>query len=416
MARRVRTPVSDDAAVRRPKLLVLASTYPRWPGDPEPGFVHELARRLVPEFDVRVICPHAPGAKAREVFDGVDVLRFRYAPASFETLVNDGGLIGNLRRSKWKFLLLPLFALGFLLAVRRSSSSWSPAVIHAHWLVPQGLFALLATIGLRRQIPLVVTAHGADVFALRGALFDACRRRVAARAARVTVVSAAMKDRLVTLGTQADKIAVASMGVDFRAAFVPDLHAPRAAYELLFVGRLVEKKGLSVLLQAMPSIVAAAPAVRLTVIGFGPEEATLKALTERLGISERVDFLGPISQASLPAFYRRATVFVAPFVEAASGDQEGLGLVALEASGCGCPVVISDLPATRDVFAERVVSGSAPALAAAILVQLHASPAMREAFARSQRQRLVDDYDWQHVATGYARLIGDAIDVEGAAA
>lgn len=404
--------MSADQNVRRPKLLILASTYPRWPGDPEPGFVHELARRLVPDFDVRVLCPHAPGAKAREVFDGVDVLRFRYAPERFETLVNDGGLIGNLRRSKWKLLLLPLFAVGFLWAMRRAQSSWSPALIHAHWLVPQGLFALLATMGSRRT-PLVVTAHGADVFALRGKFFDACRRRVAGRAARVTVVSAAMKERLVATGVPADKISVASMGVDFQTAFVPDPGVSRDEDQLLFVGRLVEKKGLAVLLQALPQVIAAVPAARLTVVGFGPEESSLKALAGRLGLAGRVDFLGARPQSALPEFYRRATVFVAPFVEASSGDQEGLGLVALEASGCGCPVVITDLPATRDVFADRVASGSAPALAAALVQLLRASRESRDEIARAQRLRLVEDYDWERVAAVYVGLLAGA---EGASA
>src|SRR5690606_9209651 len=63
----------------RPVLLVLASTYPRWPGDPEPGFVHELSRRLTDRFRVIALCPHAPGARTAERMDGVEVVRYRYA-------------------------------------------------------------------------------------------------------------------------------------------------------------------------------------------------------------------------------------------------------------------------------------------------------------------------------------------------
>src|SRR5690606_35495391 len=97
--------------------LVLASTYPRWRGDPEPGFVHELARRLADEFDVSVVCPHALGAHVRESMDGVEVHRFRYAPTRFETLVNKGGITTNLRRSPWKYLLVLPFLIGMMLGM-----------------------------------------------------------------------------------------------------------------------------------------------------------------------------------------------------------------------------------------------------------------------------------------------------------
>src|SRR5689334_22160597 len=94
-----------------PRLLVLATTYPRWPGDPEPGFVHELSKRLADRFRVVALVPHAPGAKRRECMDGVEVVRYRYAPQRMETLVNDGGIVANLRRAKWKLLLVPGFVL-----------------------------------------------------------------------------------------------------------------------------------------------------------------------------------------------------------------------------------------------------------------------------------------------------------------
>src|ERR1700761_7916542 len=104
----------------RPRLLVLTSTYPRWAGDPEPGFVHELSRRLAETFDVRVIGPHAAGALAWERLDGVDIHRYRYAPVAMETLVNHGGILTNLKRSIWKWLLVPTFLAGQYLALRKA--------------------------------------------------------------------------------------------------------------------------------------------------------------------------------------------------------------------------------------------------------------------------------------------------------
>ena len=116
----------------KPTLLVLTSTYPRWSGDPEPGFVHELARRLTDRFQVIVLGPHAPGAKTHEVLDDVEVIRYRYAPERLETLVNDGGIVTNLRLARWKLLLVPGFVLTQAWRAWRLIRTRNIDVIHAH--------------------------------------------------------------------------------------------------------------------------------------------------------------------------------------------------------------------------------------------------------------------------------------------
>lgn len=397
--------MNDSPAGPRPRLLVIASTYPRWRGDSEPGFVHELARRMTGRFDVMVVCPHAPGALARETLDGVDIVRFRYAPATLETLVSDGGIVGNLKRHRWKWLLAPLFLLGELLAIWRVLRQWRPDVVHAHWLIPQGF--LLALLGLMRVRlpPYVVTSHGADLFTLRSGPFRWLKRAAIAGAARVTVVSDAMVGPARDLGASADRISVRPMGVDLRSRFVPGDETARRPDRILFVGRLVEKKGLRILLDAMPKVLAQWPDVTLQIAGFGPEEPALRAHADALGLSDRVHFLGAVPQADLPSLYRQATMFVAPFVVASSGDQEGLGLVMIEAAGCGCPVIASDLPAVRDVLDIRVPPGEPSALAAAITAELARPVPDRRAAAAALRSRLLDRFDWTGVAEGYADLL-----------
>lgn len=400
---------ASQASGRLPVLLVLASTYPRWAGDPEPGFVHELCRRLTDRFRVVVVGPHAAGAKPCETMDGVEVVRYRYAPAALETLVNDGGIVTNLRRARWKWLLLPGFVLGLLWAVWRTIARERPVVAHAHWLLPQGL--ALAALGAidRRVPPFLVTSHGADLFALRAAPLQALKRFVARRAAALTAVSAAMRDEMVRIGIDASKVEIQPMGVDLSHRYTPDPTVPRSSDELLFVGRLVEKKGLRHLIDAMPQILEARPSAFLTVAGFGPEEAERRQQVERLRLQEKVRFLGAVSQAQLPSLYRRAAVFVAPFVEAASGDREGLGLVTVEAAGCGCPVVVSDLPAVKQVFpddkgAYLVASGSVQAIASTCVQALQQPQVAAEQAMRSRKQ-LIKHFDWTARATAYAELL-----------
>ncbi len=227
----------------KPRLLVAASTYPRWRGDYEPGFVHELSRRLATDFEVHVLCPHAPGALAEENLDGVQIHRFRYAPESLETLVQGGGIVSNLKHHVWKWLLVPPFFLGLAWQMWRLAHRLHPVCIHAHWLIPQGLVVAFLQKWDAAIPPFLVTSHGADLYALRGQPFLVLKRFVARRAAALTVVSSPMKDESARLGADPAIIRVISMGVDFGGLFVPGEVASRRPGEILFVGRLVEKKG-----------------------------------------------------------------------------------------------------------------------------------------------------------------------------
>lgn len=400
-------PVTSPTATL-PTLLVSASTYPRWPGDPEPGFVHELSKRLVGQFRVIVLCPHAPGASRRETMDGVDVVRYRYAPQRWETLVNDGGIVTNLRKSKWKLLLVPGFVLAQAWHTWRCARAEKVDAVHAHWLIPQGLIAALLQFTNRRSIPFLVTSHGADLYALRGKLLNALKRFVVRKAAAVTVVSGPMLDAFKAIGGETSKVSVQSMGVDLAGHFSPDPKAERSTSEILFVGRLVEKKGLRHLIAAMPSIVARRPDAFLTVAGFGPEEAMLKRLAMQLGVEAQVRFLGGVSQEDLPGLYRRAAVFVAPFVEAASGDQEGLGLVLVEAMGCGCPVIAGNVPAVREVFGNmgvRCVQADDGGQLTGAIVDVLESPGKALEGASELRESVRQRFDWQSVAEAYRRLL-----------
>jgi glycosyltransferase involved in cell wall biosynthesis len=342
--------------------------------------------------------------------DGVRVVRYRYAPSRWQTLVNDGGMATNLKRQRWKWLLVPGFFISMLWTLWREVRTSRPDVIHVHWIIPQG-FIVACLASLVRLPPFLVTSHGADIYTFRAPLLLAAKRWVVKRAAKLTVVSEPMRRELLAIGADATRISVQSMGVDFEQRFVLGNGAERSSDEILFVGRLVEKKGLRHLLEAMPAILKAHPGASLTVAGFGPELQASRDLAEQLGVTAKVRFLGAVSQAELPSLYRRAAVFVAPFVEARSGDREGLGLVALEAAACGCPVVVSKLPAVVDAFeglpVQWVEPGNANALALAVSHSLN-DAGSREA-AMKVRAGLIDRFEWSAVARAYGRLLLDLV-------
>ncbi len=394
--------------MKKPRLLVLTSTFPRWPNDHEPPFVYELARRLTDRFDVTVLAPHAPGAARREVMDGVQVVRFRYAPERLEKLAYDGGIPTKLRQLPRLRLLVPIFLIAQLLAAWRLMHHLRPDAIHAHWLLPQGLVAVLAR-GLA-GIParLLATSHGADIHALRFSIARWLKRLTLQHADAVTVVSHALEREASELTQEPEKLHVVPMGVDLQQRFLParrNVGRPT----LLFTGRLVEKKGVSTLLESLTLVLPEVSDCRLLIAGSGPQQSTLKASAQRLGIAGAVEFLGSYRNEDLPKLLQQSDVAVYPFRCAAGGDQEGLGLVMLEAMGCGLPVVAGNVPAVHDVIEHErtgllVPPDDPPALANALL-RLFNDPELAMRLANAGRTHALAKFDWPVIAERYADLL-----------
>lgn len=388
-------------------VLVLASTYPRWANDHEPGFIHELCKRLTSQFNVIALVPDAVDADPNGLLDGVHVVRYRYAPKKLQSLVNNGGIVNNLKTFLWKWLLVPSFLICQYFAVKKILSTQKVDVIHAHWLIPQGWIA--HSFAKKFNIPYVVTSHGGDLFGLQGHGLTQIKKHVAENATAMTVVSQAMKDYLEQMSIQSKILEVIPMGVELQHRFTPDLNLQRLKNELLFVGRLVPKKGLNFLLDALAILVKERPELRLSIVGFGPEEQALKQQVTQLNLEKNVFFLGARSQDQLPVLYQQATLFVAPFVRADNGDQEGLPVALMEAIGCGCPAVVGHVQGIEDLLGEDMtaiaVNPHRPQeLVTAILKALD-EPELAAERAMRIRHNALEHIDWGSIANAYARIL-----------
>ncbi|MFC1515901.1 glycosyltransferase [Thermodesulfobacteriota bacterium] len=390
------------------RLLILTSTFPRWKEDEDPPFVYELCRHLKQHFDIHVLAPYYPGARKEERFAGLYVTRYRYFFRPWERLAYQGGILATLRQKPLQNIQVPFFLLAQLFALIRLLRRYRFDLIHAHWLLPQGFIAVLARLFIKSPPPLLCTSHGGDLFGLQGSLLNRIKRFVVSHSTALTVVSHALRDEVIKLGAQGDKVHVIPMGTDLQKLFVPPETRTNNG-SLLFVGRLVEKKGLRYLIDALPMILKRHPHASLQIAGDGPEKTALARQVTELGLNDRVKFLGSMKKESLPQLYRSSDVVIFPSVIAEGGDREGFGLVLVEALGCECATVTTDLPAMRDIIVDGktglVVPQKNVQKLARGVISLLDDPALRRKLGKEGRGYVVKRYDWDIIARQYASLI-----------
>jgi glycosyltransferase involved in cell wall biosynthesis len=218
-----------------------------------------------------------------------------------------------------------------------------PDLVHAHFLTDA--VKILPQME-RNTIPFVVTAHGFDAtmydkYHLRtngGRLLLLRRKRLMARVDKILCVSDFIKDEMLKRGYPADKLQVAHLGVDLSTLARRQITAADAK-GILYVGRLVEKKGTRYLIEAYAKLPAATQKQHpLTIIGDGPERDALEALAQKLNVNPV--FMGAQSRNTVVAKLRAASIFVLPSIRATNGDAEGMPIAIMESLAIGVPVCI----------------------------------------------------------------------------
>lgn len=263
-------------------------------------------------------------------------------------------------------------------------------LIDAEFFYPDGPAAMKLSEAL--GIPFTIKARGADIHhwgQQRG-----CAEQIldaADKAAGLLAVSGALKADMVALGVDADKIMVHYTGLD-QSRFVPRDRATEKAKLgitgplILSVGALIPRKGHHLLIAALPAL----PTAMLMLAGQGESEGDYRALANRLGVADRVAFLGSVPHDDLPALFAAADVM------ALVSASEGLANAWVEALACGTPIVASDVGGIRELIkspeAGRIVARTPEAIAAAIN-DILANPPSREAVAAN-----VSAFSWDENA------------------
>jgi len=341
------------------RVLVIATTFPRWEDDQEPRFVYNLCQNLPKEVDIHVLAPHAPNAKEQETWGEIKITRFPYFyPKYLQKLCYDGGIIPKLKSSWLARVQLPFFLFFLFIRLIKMTANNRFDLIHCHWLIPQGFFCAL--IKFFRGTPYLLTAHGGDVYSFKGIpVIPNLIKFALKRSTFCTVNSQATRNQVLKFSKNSS-IKVVPMGVDLKefhpGNYNEKFKAPFGEKNLLLlgVGRLAEKKGFKYLIEAMPLILQEIPSAKLVIIGFGPQKARLENQIQQLELASSISLIGGKTGKELQDWFASADIFIGPSIITADGDTEGQGVVFLEAMASGTAVIASDVGGIKDAVRDNI--------------------------------------------------------------
>ncbi len=403
-------------AGRRYRVVCPTYWYPEHAQDTHATYVHDINRHLVRRgHQVCVVTPGRPDLPAREEFDGVEVVRF---PLHLPDDLTYGRVAQSRvgpREKLTRLLVMGKYLRAQYRATLAEARRIGGQVIHAHWAIPTGPAAVQAARRLR--IPSVITMHGGDVYVNPSQGYDfptrwyvrPVLRWTLGHASALTAITDDCRQHALRAGAPDERMRIVLNGADLRrfspAADGASAELPFGPHMIFACRQLFPRKGIRFLIEAAAQLKPRFPDLQLVLAGDGFERPDLERLAGERGIGDQTTFLGWVANAELPKYYRAAAVSVIPSLE------EGFGIPAAEAMGCGVPVVASDaggLPeVVEDGVSGRVVPrGDAAALAEAIGGLLQ-DPALRRRMGAAGRDRALRLFDWDHSAEQFERLYGD---------
>ncbi|NTV63893.1 MAG: glycosyltransferase family 4 protein [Oscillochloris sp.] len=407
------------------RILMLASSYPKYPGETTAPFIEDIAAGAVARgHDVALLAPWHPGVRRAPIERGVKLRFFRYAPHPSLNIWGYAQSLLSDTHIKRRALMAAPFALGAatlalfhaLWDARRVGAPFD--LVQAHWVLPNGPPAALAAGAYR--IPLVISLHGSDIYlAERSRAVGAAARWAFHHAAAVTACSSDLSSRGIDLGARPATCSVIPYGVNIKE-FRPDQQAGAAvraelglaegAPLVLGLGRLVSKKGFGVLLDAWPQVLAGCPQATLCIVGYGDLRDQLEAQARRLGIAGQVRFPGQLERRRAATYLAAADVFALPIVRE---GVDGLPNALLEAMGAGRAVVASQVAGVPDVIENGrhglIVPERDPQALAQAILRLLSDRTLAKRLGRAARARVEQELTWERTCARFEQVYQQAI-------
>jgi glycosyltransferase involved in cell wall biosynthesis len=391
----------------RTRILVLTSSYPKKQGDTNGIFIHEFNKALSAYADPVVIAPMYEGAAGMDIIEGIMVYRHKQFLFDSVELAYGTDIMAKIRQNFLYYFVVPFYFFYELFLIRKIVKINNIGIIHAHWIMPSAFVAALYKTLFNNKIKIVTTLLGADIWSFNRGWKKNLLRFTLKRMDAVTAQSRPLLEEILKLGFTREALHC-PVGIDIDK-FSPEKQDPdlREKYGikdqfLLFVGGLIERKGVLTLIRAMSRVRDVFPSVKLLMVGSGNKEGEVKQLIRDLNLDDHIVLTGSIPNHELPSYFATADVFVLPSLS------EGFPLVVMEALSSGTITVVSDLPVFRTMKSEgnflTLVEKNNPVPLSDSLIELLKDKDSMKNTRTNARNYAVANFDNTKIAMDYWQL------------
>lgn len=369
------------------------------------NFVFELAKGLSQDNNIFILAPMSDISKKKDSILGITIYRFKQFFFNSVDLAFGDGVLPNLRKNKFKVLMIPFFVLYQFIEIIKIVEKERIDIIHCHWLLPQGLLGAIYKRIFNKKIKLILTIHGDDLLAFNNWIFSKLKIFTISQCDEITVVSQNLKIRLnelvpsrfvhiLPMGTdtdiflilEKDKELLNNYGVNFKY--------------IIFIGSFITRKGSLELINSMKYVVEKNPLVKLLLIGDGNLKNDMVKITKENKLEKNIEYVGFVPHHELPRYFSISDLFILP------SRSEGFGLVVAEALACGVKPIVSNLDCFRDfVTSETGVfldSINPEDIAKAILENIDSNDGKIE--KEKLRKGILEKYSWKVISVEYDNI------------
>jgi glycosyltransferase involved in cell wall biosynthesis len=387
------------------RLLVVSTSFPISRGDGLSPFIWEFCLHLSQlGWNVTALVPHHKGLPDREDWDGVAIRRFRYLPESMEDIGYSGGIMPNLKKRPWRILKIPPYIYAMYREALKISVDEKIDLVSFQWLFPASFW--LKRFSKVSGLPIVLTGHGTDIHLATKGIFKKFANRALGCADALTINSnymkSLLKDNVLPPATE-----VIHIGVDTEK-FHPNARKPSNSKTILYVGRLIQQKGIDLLIDSFVEIIKQVPDARLEIIGYGPEREYIDSILQAHHLQNSVTIVDILPHDDLPAVYARCRILVLPAL-----IPEGLGMTPAEAGLCGVPTVTFGLGGTSEIVKDGqtglIVQPTREALRDGLL-KLLTNDSLVDELGQNARAFLNNVISWPQIAAKFDKLFRDVIE------
>ena len=388
------------------KVVSITTAFPRNDSDVLIPWIIKLISLLKNKNVETDIFTSSYCGRKSEISNDINVFRFRYFFKKWEKLSHDMSVPEKLKSNKFYFFVLPFFMISGMVSAHFYAKKNDFDVIHVHFPFPLALFGIVMKKHSKK--PLVMTCHGSEVnMAKKNFVFRMIFKRMLRHADFITVNSTFMKNEVEKIIPDKN-IEIIPMG-----AGIGDISEKgtikkeqSAKTTILFVGRLIEVKGVKHLIDAVKMLDS--DKFELHIAGDGPEREKLEK-----SASPNVIFHGYQTGKNLEELYRKADIFVLPSIVDDAGYTEGLGTVLLEAANFSVPSIGSNIGGIPDIIIDRktglLVPQKDPASLAEAVKTLAGDPVLCRELTENAQKHLKENFSWKIITEKFFDIYSQAL-------